>query len=130
MTENLQMGRKHCGKRRNCSLRAISSFPTVFSKVLYCRHAKDGACLEKRLTTVCSGPARWHSGERVGCCEFDSRLRRTSFPTYFRLSPLQQHVRKVVGGFGKKSCVGTGVRKPGNMCFTDRHDMTLAVKVA
>ena len=22
---------KHCGKRRNCSLRAISPFPTVFS---------------------------------------------------------------------------------------------------
>ena len=33
---------------------------------------------------------------------------------YFRLSPLQKHVRKVVGGFGKKSCVSTGVRKPGN----------------
>ena len=26
----------------------------------------------------------------------------------------QEHVRKVVGGFGKKSCVSTGVRKPGN----------------
>ena len=52
------------------------------------------------------------------------------FPAYFRLSPLQKHVRKVVGGFGKKSCVSTGVRKPGNMCVTDRHDMTLAVKVA
>ena len=26
------MGRKHCGKRRNCSLRAISPFPTVFWK--------------------------------------------------------------------------------------------------
>ena len=26
-----QKGRKHCGKRRNCSLRAISPFPTVFS---------------------------------------------------------------------------------------------------
>ena len=33
---------------------------------------------------------------------------------YFRLSPLQKHVRKVVGGFGKESCVSTGVRKPGN----------------
>ena len=31
-----------------------------------------------------------------------------------RLSPLQKHVRKVVGGFGRKSCVSTGVRKPGN----------------
>ena len=28
----IQMGRKHCGKRRNCSLRAISPVPTVFSK--------------------------------------------------------------------------------------------------
>ena len=28
------MGRKHCGKRRNCSLRAISPFPTVFCKRL------------------------------------------------------------------------------------------------
>ena len=28
----IQMRRKHCGKRRNWSLRAISSFPTVFSK--------------------------------------------------------------------------------------------------
>ena len=34
----------------------------------------------------------------------------------YTLSPLQKHVRKVVGGFGKKSCVGTGVRKPGNTC--------------
>ena len=44
-------------------------------------------------------------------------------------------MRKVVGGFGKKSCASAdvlmpGVRKPGNMCVTDRHDMTLAVKVA
>ena len=27
-----QKGRKHCGKRRNCSLWAISPFPTMFSK--------------------------------------------------------------------------------------------------
>ena len=31
----LQKDRKHCGKRRNCSLRAISPFPTVFSKGLF-----------------------------------------------------------------------------------------------
>ena len=49
-----------------------------------------------------------------GGCEFDPRLRRLFFPAYFRLSPLQKHVRKVVGGFGKKSYVSTGVRKPGN----------------
>ena len=27
---------KHCGQRRNCSLRAISPFPTVFSKAVCC----------------------------------------------------------------------------------------------
>ena len=30
------LSRKHCGKRRNCSLRAISSFPTTFSKAFCC----------------------------------------------------------------------------------------------
>ena len=31
----IQTSRKHCGKRRNCSSRAISPFPTVFSKGLF-----------------------------------------------------------------------------------------------
>ena len=53
-----------------------------------------------------------------------------SSPAHFRLSPLQKHVRKVVGGFGKNRSVSTGVRKPGNMCVTDRHDTTFAVKEA
>ena len=43
----LQKGRKQCGKRRNCSLRVISPFPTLFSKDLYCRHVKTRACLGK-----------------------------------------------------------------------------------
>ena len=43
----LRTGRKHCGKRRNCSLRAISPFPTEFSKYLHCRHVKTRACLGK-----------------------------------------------------------------------------------
>ena len=30
------LSRKRCGKRRNCSLRAISSFPTMFSKAVCC----------------------------------------------------------------------------------------------
>ena len=30
--------RKYCGKRRNCLLQAISPFPAVFQKDLYCRH--------------------------------------------------------------------------------------------
>ena len=37
-----------------------------------------------------------------GGCEFDPRLRRLFFPGYFRLSPLQKHVREVVGGFWKE----------------------------
>ena len=45
--KGIQMGRKHCGKRRNCSLRAISSFPPVFSKDMYCSHVKTRACLGK-----------------------------------------------------------------------------------
>ena len=39
--------KKHCVKWRNCSLRAISPFPTVFSKDLYCRHVKTSACFER-----------------------------------------------------------------------------------
>ena len=35
------------GKRRNCSLRAISPFPTVFSKILYCRYIRTRPCLGK-----------------------------------------------------------------------------------
>ena len=49
-----------------------------------------------------------------GGCEFDPQLNRLLFPAYFYLSPLQKHVRKVVSGFGKKICVSTGLRKPGN----------------
>ena len=43
----LEKGSKRCGKRRNCSLRAISPFSAVFSKDLYCRHVKTRACLGK-----------------------------------------------------------------------------------
>ena len=31
----IQTGRKHCGKRRNCTLLAISPFPTVFQKACF-----------------------------------------------------------------------------------------------
>ena len=41
----IQAGRKHCGKRRNCSLRAISPFPTVFSKGLFPRGVKRRHCV-------------------------------------------------------------------------------------
>ena len=41
----IQTGRKHCGKRRNCSLRAISPFPTVFSKGLFPRGINRCHCV-------------------------------------------------------------------------------------
>ena len=44
---NFPKGRKHCGKRRNCSLRAISPFPIVFSNDLYSRQVKTRVCLGK-----------------------------------------------------------------------------------
>ena len=31
-----RLSRKHCGKRRNCLLRAVSPFPTMFSKAACC----------------------------------------------------------------------------------------------
>ena len=36
---------ENTGKMRNCSFGAISLFPTVFSKDLYCRHVKTTTCL-------------------------------------------------------------------------------------
>ena len=41
----IQTGRKHCGKGRNCSLQAISPFPTVFSTGLFPRHVKGCYCV-------------------------------------------------------------------------------------
>ena len=41
----IQTGRKHCGNSRNCSLRAISPFPTVFSKGLFPRGVKRCHCV-------------------------------------------------------------------------------------
>ena len=62
----------------------------------------------------------WLTGEHVGLMTWWLRVRSSVEATFlsgvFRVSPLQKHVRKVVGGFGKKSCVSTGVRKPGNTC--------------
>ena len=45
---------KHCGKRRNCLLQAISPFPTVFSKDLYCRHVWERVTvhLKWKISTI------------------------------------------------------------------------------
>ena len=60
----LKTGRKHCGKRRNCSSRAISLFSTVFSKDMYCRQVKTRACLGKdstlRFMKGCKSPFFFH----------------------------------------------------------------------
>ena len=40
MEESSPNGRKHCGKRRNCLLQAISPFRTVFLKDFYFSHVK------------------------------------------------------------------------------------------
>ena len=45
----LWTGRNHCWKRRNCSLQAISPFPTVFSKDFYSRDVKT-------RTNICFKP--------------------------------------------------------------------------
>ena len=56
------MGRKQCGKRRNCSLPATSPFPTLFSKKLYCKNVKKkqglfskGITKMKRMVAVGGG---------------------------------------------------------------------------
>ena len=54
----LWLSRKHCGKRRNCSLWAISPFPTMFSKAVCCWCFKMSMIMEKkglRLINLCKG---------------------------------------------------------------------------
>ena len=44
-------------------------------------------------------------------------MQRLDYPSLHQNAlPTQNHQRKLAGGFGKKSCVSTGVRKPGNTC--------------
>ena len=40
----IQTGRKHCGKRRNCSLQAISPFPSVFKRLVSQGRQKVSLC--------------------------------------------------------------------------------------
>ena len=80
-------------------------------------------------------PPGWLSGERVGLmtggCEFDPRLRRTSFSDVFSPFISAEACEKSSWWFRKKSCARAGCEKARkHMCVTDHHDMTLAVKVA
>ena len=54
MEESYPNEYKNCGKRRNCSLRAIFPFPTVFSKGLFPRGVKRCHCvgMGKVLSTL------------------------------------------------------------------------------
>ena len=41
----MQTGRKHCGERRNCSLRAISPFLSVFERLVSQGRQKVSLCV-------------------------------------------------------------------------------------
>ena len=71
-------------------------------------------CLQTQFLS-CPGAKWWacHSQDLVIYSSIPGRG-DFSFRRIFA-SPLQKHVRKGVGGFGKKSCVSTGVRKPRNI---------------
>ena len=47
MAESSPHGKKPMWKKEKLLVMSISPFPTVFSKDLYCRHAKTRACLGK-----------------------------------------------------------------------------------
>ena len=68
--------RQHCGKRRDCSSRAISPFPTVFSKDFYCRHIKTRAYLGKGY---------------IACFTLSISLMTNDLPTAFTFLMLVEH---------------------------------------
>ena len=80
------MDRKHCWKRRNCSLRAISPFPTVFSKDLYWRHVKTSACL---------GNGEDHSCKNVGIRIM--QIQHTFFPVRTITTEAKSRIGNVQG---------------------------------
>ena len=49
------MGRKHCGKKRNCSLRAISPFSHIVFKRPVLQTLKNQGLFGKRLKSVVNG---------------------------------------------------------------------------
>ena len=101
-------GGKYCTKSRNAGYKHFPFLHNVFKRLSQAFY-KPG---------LCGNPPGRLSDEHVrpGGCELDPWSRQLFFLAYLCLSPLQKHVRKVVSGFGKKSCVNTGVRKPGNTC--------------
>ena len=98
-------GKKSCKRKKEMLLTSIFHFLTVlypfkqkiqylFSSHIYCF----------LMLSVWAPPwwLRGVSNSLPGVCVFDPWLRGTFSPAYFFLSPLQRHVRKVVGGFEKE----------------------------
>ena len=70
----IRTGRKHCWKRRNCSLRAISPFPTVFSKDCFPEASKGVIVWEWFKVTISEiWPLPGHLCLTNTCC-FKKRL--------------------------------------------------------
>ena len=107
---------------------ASNTKQSIFLRVIKTRDCLGRVRRPFNHSSESRAPPWWRSDECVGLMTW---LRRLFSPAYFRLSPLQKHMRKVVGGFGKKSGISTNVRKPGNTyASSTAMIMTLAVKVA
>ena len=79
-------------------------------------------------------PPGWLSGEHVGLMTWWLWVRNPVEANFLSgvFSPLTsaQAWEKSSWWLWKESCVSSGVWKPGNMCITNHHDMTLAAKLA
>ena len=87
MAERSPKGRKYYGRRKNCSLQAISPFPILFSSDLYCRHVKSKDFLWKGLIYIVSVPnvkiLDWTTGNHKKKSVADDRLTLYSIDTQF-----------------------------------------------
>ena len=121
------MGRKHFRKRRNCSLRAMSHFPTVFSKDLYCRHVETGYVFTSHFqkhfmsfspdyvnlivtrVLICLAIPILFSKSEVVLQSNTSKYRKilkTRVRTFLRM----------VGEYGHRTCVGGRVKQITHVC--------------
>ena len=75
------MSRKHCWKRRNCSLRTISPFPTVFSKRLVLQTSKNQGLFGKGLTLYHTIPTL-NDPEKEGFWKHFGKRRKCWLPAF------------------------------------------------
>ena len=117
------MGRKHCGKRRNCSSRAISPFPTVFSKDFYCRHVKTRACLGKGYIYIHVNYNFHHDFWMQDCFGSGVNISIFSFPLYipdlFFPSPPPPPPNTPLANviIGYKHCVTNTLQEPTHVLY-------------